>query len=66
MKKLDNLIKEKEKNAKLEIERIKKENAEIIRKSKENSRMEIDNIIKNWKLNANKELMIILIKLMRF
>ena len=42
MKNLDNLIKEKEKNAKLEIERIKRENEEIIRKAKENSRIEIE------------------------
>ena len=46
MNRLDKIIKEKEKNAKLEIERIRKENAEIIRKSKENSRKQIEEFSK--------------------
>ena len=42
MKNLDNQIKEREEKAKCEIEKIKKDNEEIIRKAKENSRLEIE------------------------
>lgn len=56
MKNLDNQIKEKEKNAKLEIEKIKRDNKEIIRKAQENSRLEIEKFSKELELKYQEKI----------
>ena len=56
MKNLDNQIKEKEKNAKLEIEKIKRDNKEIIRKAQENSRLEIEKFSKELELKYKEKI----------